>query len=92
MTCNETLPSLPGGVGGLSDRLAALSGRIAECGDILANYRYTLAFVRRNNIVISRTLTRQIHKSMRSIERLHTFDRLRLQIILMEQGYGKENT
>jgi len=91
MTCNETLPALPGGVGGLSDRLAALSGRIAECGDILANYRYTLAFVRRNNIVISRTLHRQTRKAMCNIKRLHTLDCLRLKIILMEQGYGKEN-
>lgn len=47
---SENLPALPGGVGILSDRLAILSGRIAESGDILADYRAALATARRNGI------------------------------------------
>ena len=46
VTCNETLPALPGGVGVLSDRLAELSGQIAECGDILEEYRQIMTRAR----------------------------------------------
>lgn len=91
MTCNETLPALPGGVGVLSDRLAELSGQIAECGDILEEYRQIMTRARQRNIVIPRTLHRQTRKAMCNIKRLHTLDCLRLKIILMEQGYGEEN-
>ena len=87
---NRNLPALPGGVGVLSDRLAELSGRIAECGNILEEYRLILALAKMGNIVIPRNLYRQIRNAMRTIDRLHTLDRLRLKIILMEEGYGKE--
>lgn len=90
MTCPQTLPALPGGVGVLSDRLAALSGRIAECGDILAENRQTMAVARQLNLTIPRSVRKQMRKALRPIERAHTLARLRLCILLMEQGYGKE--
>lgn len=91
MTCTQTLPALPGGVGVLSDRLAALSGRIAECGDILEEYRHIMAVARRLDIAIPRSVRNQARKALRPIERAHTLARLRLCILLMEHGYGKEN-
>lgn len=91
MTCNETLPALPGGVGVLSDRLAALSRRIAETGGLLADYRSTLTRARKLGIPLPRQARREARRAMRPIERQHTLARLRLCIILMEQGYGKEN-
>ncbi len=91
MTCNETLPALPGGVGVLSDRLAALSGRIAETGDLIADYRFTLARARKLGIPLPWQVRREVRRTMRPVERAHTMARLQLQIILMEQGYGKEN-
>lgn len=92
MTCNETLPALPGGVGALSDRLAALSGLIVECGNILAEYRRILSMARRDNIAIPQSYRKQVRKAMRPIERQHTLASLRLCIILMEQNYGRGNT
>lgn len=91
MTCNERLPALPGGVGILSERLAELSRRIAETGNLIADYRFTLARARKLGIPLPRQVRREARRAMRPIEREHTMARLRLCIILMEQGYGKEN-
>lgn len=91
MTNTQTLPALPGGVGILSERLAALSRRIVETGDILDEYRHTMAVARRLDIAIPRAVRKQARKALRPIERQHALARLRLCIILMEQGYGKEH-
>lgn len=89
---NTHLPALPGGVGVISDKLAALSGRIAECGDILEDYRHIMSVARQLNIAIPHSTRKQARKAVRPIERQYTLALLRLHIILMEQGYGKENT
>lgn len=87
---NANLPALPGGVGVLSDTLAVLSRRIAESGDILADYRATLAAARRNGISIPRETWKETRAAMRPIARMHTLARLRLYLTLLNAGYGRE--
>lgn len=85
---SENLPALPGGVGILSDRLAVLSRRIAESGDILADYRAALVAARRNGISVPRHLRKKARTTMRPIERMHALARLQLHLILHSAGYG----
>lgn len=87
---SENLPALPGGVGILSDRLAVLSRRIAESGDILADYRAVLASARRNGVSIPREIRKEARAAMRPIARMHTLARLRLYLTLLNAGYGRE--
>lgn len=85
---SENLPALPGGVGILSDRLAVLSGRIAESGDILADYRAVLASARRNGVSISKETRKEARAAMRPIERMRALARLQLYLTLLNAGYG----
>lgn len=86
---NANLPALPGGVGVLSDTLAVLSRRIAESGDILADYRAALADARRNGISIPKELRKEARAAMRPIALTHTVARLRLHLLLQSAGYGR---
>ncbi len=87
MTAN--LPALPGGVGILSDTLAAVSGRITESGNILADYRTALASARRNGASIPKSVQKEARAAMRPIARTHALARLRLYLILHSAGYGE---
>ncbi|HJA09091.1 MAG TPA: hypothetical protein H9962_07890 [Candidatus Mailhella merdigallinarum] len=84
---STNLPALPGGVGPLSDRLAKLSGRIALTGDLIADYRSTLARARKIGIPLSRQVRREARHAMRPIEKAHVLARLQLQIIMSEHGW-----
>ncbi|MDE7064819.1 MAG: hypothetical protein K2O70_05025 [Desulfovibrionaceae bacterium] len=85
---NSNLPALPGGVGPLSDRLAALSGRIAETGDLIADYHLTLTRARKLGIPLPRQARREARRAMRPIERAHTMALLQLKIIMIEHGWN----
>ena len=87
---SENLPALPGGVGILSDRLAVLSRRIAESGDILADYRAVLASARRNGVSISKATRKEARAAIRPIERMRALARLQLYLTLFNAGYGRE--
>lgn len=87
---NENLPALPGGVGILSDRLAALSRRIAESDDILADYCAVLASARRNGIPIPRDAWKEARAAIRPIARMRALGRLQLYLTLLNAGYGRE--
>ena len=89
---SENLPALPGGVGILSDRLAVLSGRIAESGDILADYRAAMAEARRNGISIPKAVRQEVRAALRPIERMHTLARLQLHILMLEIECGKRSS
>ena len=84
---STNLPALPGGVGPLSDRLAKLSGRIALTGDLIADYRSTLARAPKIGIPLSRQVRREARHAMRPIEKAHVLARLQLQIIMSEHGW-----
>lgn len=87
---NANLPALPGGVGVLSDTLADLSRRIAESGDILAEYRAALVAARRNGISIPKETRKEARAAMRPIERMRALARLQLHLTLLNAGYGRE--
>lgn len=87
---SENLPALPGGVGIISDRLAVLSRRIAESGDILADYRAVLASARRNGVSISKATRKEARAAIRPIERMRALARLQLYLTLLNAGYGRE--
>lgn len=89
-TLNANLPALPGGVGVLSDTLADLSRRIAESGDILADYRAALAAARRNGISIPKEIRKEARAAMRPIALMHISASLRLHLALLNAGYGRE--
>lgn len=89
---NANLPALPGGVGSVSDTLAALSGRIAESEDILADYRAVLASARQNGISIPRDIRKEARAAMRPIARLHAVARLQLQVAMLAIGYGEKTS
>lgn len=87
---NANLPALPGGVGILSDRLAVLSRRIAESGDILAEYRAALADARRHGISLPKQTRKKARAAMRPIERMRALARLQLHLTLLNAGYGRK--
>lgn len=88
-TLNANLPALPGGVGVLSDRLAEVSTRIAQCSDILADYRAALADARQKGISIPKELRKEARTAIRPIALTHTVARLRLRLLLQSAGYGR---
>ncbi len=89
-TLDANLPALPGGVGVLSDTLAVLSRRIAESGDILADYRAALVAARRNGISIPKETRKEARAAMRPIERMRALARLQLYLTLLNAGYGRK--
>lgn len=63
-------------------------GRIAESGDILADYRAVLASARRNGVSISKATRKEARAAMRPIERMRALARLQLYLTLLNAGYG----
>lgn len=91
MTCNETLPALPGGVGGLSDRLAALSGRIAGMWGYSGELSLHSGLWSDETTSSSRGLSTDRHERPCVISSGSTLlDCLRLKNHPDEPGYGKE--
>jgi|GEM_PF-3272649 len=82
------LPALPGGVGIIADRLAAISSSIVACSDILAEYDMLMALARERGLTIPAAILKTTRLNLRPIKTAVLLLRLRLQLALQAAGYG----